>query len=181
MVRGHREPQASDAKGRRQKKQDFSRGFSMPSDSVRNCCCTRGCGGCRVGTMHRNGDWLVPVFRAYGDFDEKIAVAILLMSTPAMADTVSGVSSQMPVGQANTVGQPSKCKPIGKTASGKLVYGMSCKDIPVGGLSGTGQSGFSDGRLQNSNPTGLPPSQTSGAPPTSTGGNTRPVTNGNTK
>ena len=115
-------------------------------------------------------------------------LAIALLSTPVMAEVISkgggpavaqsnpitsgkseplqgGVNSPTmpppPLGAiADTIGQPIRCKPTGITASGELVYGMSCKDIPVsvtyptGRLPGSGQSGFSG-----------PPNITSGSTP----------------
>jgi hypothetical protein len=55
---------------------------------------------------------------------KRIAIAVLLVSTPVMAQQ----GTYQP--QINTLGQPIKCKPIGKTASGEFVYAMSCKDVP---------------------------------------------------
>jgi hypothetical protein len=129
---------------------------------------------------------------------KKLAIAMLLMSTPVMADIVSvgggPASPQQAAGvplpqtgggapQANTVGEPiingNICYPIGRTDKGDLVYSMDCQNVPLnnsangGALSGSGESGFSNSKLQNSNPTGLPPSQTSGAP-TGSSGNTPP-------
>jgi hypothetical protein len=112
---------------------------------------------------------------------KKLAIAMLLVSSPAMAQQgtyippvqIGGVAPQ-----ANTLGQPvtngNTCYPIGKTSKGDLVYSMDCQNMPVGvtyptgPLTGSGVSG-----------TPLPPSQTSGAPtgssfntpPTSSGGN----------
>jgi hypothetical protein len=46
---------------------------------------------------------------------KRIAIAVLLVSTPVMAQQ----GTYQP--QINTLGQPIKCKPIGKTASGEFV------------------------------------------------------------
>jgi len=117
----------------------------------------------------------------------KLALAVLLVSSPVMAQSnpivggkseplQSGVSNQTappaPGGIANTIGQPDivqSCYPIGKTVSGELVFSMDCKfpvtvSIPVGGtLSGSGTTGFTNN-----------PNNPSGMPPTASGGNTLP-------
>jgi hypothetical protein len=68
---------------------------------------------------------------------KKLAVAVLLFSTPAMADGTGsgkavegGVSNQ--VGGVNNPAPPApnpiyECTPIGKTAKGVLVYPIGCK------------------------------------------------------
>jgi hypothetical protein len=79
---------------------------------------------------------------------KKLAMAILFLSTPVMAQTVAQP-------QANTIGDPTlrggvsnplpgavapagvwdgkvRCKPIGKTLSGELVFAVNCKDVPKG-------------------------------------------------
>src|SRR5882724_7509254 len=114
---------------------------------------------------------------------KRIAVAVLLMSTPVMADvvseggTVSGKSepytnnpSNQP--QANMVGQPS-CNPIGQTLHGELVFPLGCPvavTLPAGVTQTVNPDGSvaviypTGGQLQSSNPAGLPSLQTSGAP-----------------
>jgi hypothetical protein len=115
---------------------------------------------------------------------KRIAVAMLLMSTPVMADVVSeggavsGKSepytnnpSNQP--QANTVGQPN-CNAIGQTLHGELVFPLGCPvavTLPAGATQTVNPDGSvtvafpTGGNLQNSNPSGLPPSQTSGGLP----------------
>jgi hypothetical protein len=101
---------------------------------------------------------------------KKLVVAMSLLASSAMADTVVSVSS---IPDIKVEGK--ECKPVA-SVNGVLLWAGSCGSVPV-----TYPAGGETGKLQNSNPTGLPPSQTSGAPPTSSGGNTRPVTNGNAK
>src|ERR1700685_3741607 len=76
---------------------------------------------------------------------KKLAVAIVLLSTPAMADTLTGVSGGPP--QSTVSGGPpapqtgggalldnsgyTACHPIGKTNKGDLVYSMDCQNVPV--------------------------------------------------
>jgi len=83
---------------------------------------------------------------------KKIAIAILLLSSPAMA-------------QQGTYHPPQACYPIGKTANGELVFSMDCEKPPVAVTFPAG---------------GLPPSQTNGAPVgvTSPAGGQVPLTNG---
>jgi len=124
---------------------------------------------------------------------KKFAIAVmLLMSTPVMADTITGVSggppkstvsggppepqtgggapltsgksepyTNNPSNQTETAppapGAIPMCQPIGRTDDGHLVYSMDCQSVPVMYTTG--------GKLQNSNPTGFPPSQTIGAMP----------------
>jgi hypothetical protein len=51
---------------------------------------------------------------------KKLAIILLLMASPAWAQT-------KPVGGKHA----DSCAPIGQTADGKLVYAMSCKNLPL--------------------------------------------------
>ena len=57
----------------------------------------------------------------------KIALALMLISSPAFAQT----PNLAPAPPVDRVGNPVKCLPIGKTSKGDLVYSMDCRDIPV--------------------------------------------------
>jgi hypothetical protein len=48
---------------------------------------------------------------------KKLALAILLFSSPAFAQTTSAPSEPV-------------CEPIGRTSKGDLVYSMECRNIP---------------------------------------------------
>jgi hypothetical protein len=135
---------------------------------------------------------------------KKIAIAMLLLSTPVMAQQGTYVpppqtGGGIPAPQTGGVAPPApesdivqRCYPIGKTVSGELVFSMDCKfpvavTLPAGRIT---QTVNPDGSVSVTYPTGhLPPSQTSGAPPSGfsnvtpgvTNGNTPPVTNGNMK
>jgi hypothetical protein len=69
-----------------------------------------------------------------GDSMKRIAVALLLASSPVLADTISGVSNPLPDGvrDPNAWDGTIRCKPIGKTLSGELVFEVDCKDVPTG-------------------------------------------------
>src|ERR1700710_1350911 len=93
---------------------------------------------------------MVVVLRQGGCEMKKLAIAMMLLSTSAMADMGAGPS------QANTVGQPS-CMPIGKTDKGDLIYSMDCQSV---------QMTPPAGNTLVHPPAGLPPSQPSGVPQT---------------
>jgi hypothetical protein len=57
----------------------------------------------------------------------KIALALLLVSSPAFAQT----PNLAPAPPVDRVGNPVKCLPIGKTSKGDLVYSLDCRDIPL--------------------------------------------------
>jgi hypothetical protein len=59
---------------------------------------------------------------------EKLALAILLVSTPAMAQSNPVPGQKLVSGWDGKV----RCKPIGKTLSGELVFAVNCKDVPTG-------------------------------------------------
>jgi hypothetical protein len=52
-----------------------------------------------------------------GDDMKKLAFAILVFSSPALAQTMSTPSEPV-------------CEPIGRTSKGDLVYSMECRNIP---------------------------------------------------
>jgi hypothetical protein len=54
---------------------------------------------------------------------KKLLLAILLMSSPAWAQTKQAAKS--------TAARIDNCAPIGRTADGKLVYSMKCENLPV--------------------------------------------------
>ncbi len=54
---------------------------------------------------------------------KKLVLAILLISSPAWAQTKS-----LPKGAA---ARADNCAPIGRTADGKLVYSMKCDNLPA--------------------------------------------------
>jgi len=54
---------------------------------------------------------------------KKLVLAILLMSSPAWAQT-----KLVP---KNATARVDNCAPIGRTADGQLVYSMKCENLPV--------------------------------------------------
>src|SRR5216683_381019 len=58
---------------------------------------------------------------------KKLAIALLLFTAPALAQTPNLAGAP----PASTVESPVVCLPIGKTSKGDLVYAMECRDIPV--------------------------------------------------
>lgn len=80
----------------------------------------------------------------------RIVVAVLLLSTPAMAQSnpyTGGKSdpymkddpnNQMPPPAPGAI-KEINCEPTGKTARGELVYALSCRDIPVAGTYPAGE------------------------------------------
>jgi hypothetical protein len=54
---------------------------------------------------------------------KKLALAILLIASPAFAQT-----KLLP---KSAVARADPCAPIGRTADGKLVYSMKCENLPV--------------------------------------------------
>jgi len=58
---------------------------------------------------------------------KKLAIALLLFTSPALAQTPNLAGAP----PANNVPSPVVCLPIGKTSKGDLVYAMECRDIPV--------------------------------------------------
>jgi hypothetical protein len=58
---------------------------------------------------------------------KKAAVALVLLSSPAMAQT----PNLAPAPPLDRIGNPVVCLPIGKTSKGDLVYALDCRDIPV--------------------------------------------------
>lgn len=54
---------------------------------------------------------------------KKLVLAILLISTPAWAQTKLVPKS--------TTARVDNCAPIGRTEDGKLVYSMKCENLPV--------------------------------------------------
>src|SRR3981189_3251470 len=58
---------------------------------------------------------------------KKLAIALLLFSSPSLAQTPNLAGAP----PASNVPSPVVCLPIGKTSKGDLVYAMDCRDIPV--------------------------------------------------
>jgi hypothetical protein len=78
----------------------------------------------------------------------KLVAAFFLFTSPAWAQT----PNLSPGPATESVGNPVKCLPIGKTAKGELVYAMECRDIPAPGVG-------------NNNPQPVAPSLPSERPP----------------
>jgi hypothetical protein len=57
----------------------------------------------------------------------RLAAALALFASPALAETPN-LSPGPPL---EGIPDPVVCLPIGKTATGDLVYAMDCRDIPV--------------------------------------------------
>ena len=64
----------------------------------------------------------------------KLAITILLMSSPATAETITIVGPPPVPGASNPAPAPAfpdaPCYPIGKTDDGHFVYSMDCKNVP---------------------------------------------------
>jgi hypothetical protein len=87
----------------------------------------------------------------------KIAIAVLLLSSPAMADviTITGpppppVAVGNPPSAAGAAIDP-PCYPLGKTDDGHFVYSMDCKNVPVTVPAGGPQETYDQGSGQNGN------------------------------
>jgi hypothetical protein len=59
---------------------------------------------------------------------KKILLLILLMASPAWAQTQLTPKAATPKGTARVV---DNCAPIGRTAKGELVYSMKCDNLPA--------------------------------------------------
>jgi hypothetical protein len=57
---------------------------------------------------------------------KKLAIAILLLSSPAAAETITIVGPRPVPGSPDA-----PCYPIGKTDDGHFVYSMDCRNIPT--------------------------------------------------
>jgi hypothetical protein len=88
---------------------------------------------------------------------EKIAIAVLLLSSPAMADVITitgpppapGGASNPPSAPGAVIDPP--CYPIGKTDDGHFVYSMDCKNVPVTLPAGAAQETYDRGSGQSGN------------------------------
>ncbi len=60
---------------------------------------------------------------------KKILLLIVLMASPAWAQTQLTPKSAAPKGAASRV--VDNCAPIGRTAKGELVYSMKCDNMPA--------------------------------------------------
>jgi hypothetical protein len=60
----------------------------------------------------------------------KLAIAILLMSSPATAETITIVGPAPVPGASNPAPVDAPCYPLGKTDDGHFVYSMDCKNLP---------------------------------------------------
>jgi hypothetical protein len=62
----------------------------------------------------------------------KLAIAILLMSSPATAETITIIGPAPVPGASNPAPAlaDAPCYPIGKTDDGHYVYSMDCKNVP---------------------------------------------------
>ena len=60
----------------------------------------------------------------------KLTIAILLMSSPATAETITIIGPAPVPGASNPAPADAPCYPIGKTDDGHFVYSMDCKNVP---------------------------------------------------